>query len=187
LKGFRKISAYGAVAGLNKKATLLTRGAISLRSSSHLPASEPSNALKPVFVQQLHSLSYNCNIKRIYACAVATRSIKAGAEAKLHRVNADIKDDRNRRGRRLSSERRRGGGRDYQGHPAANEIGRDCAAIFDRVILVFDVPGFPQALPDGAHTASVGFRRPRGKESDHGQSSLLCARLAAMLLPNLQC
>src|SRR5829696_1792301 len=38
LNGPRSYSAYGAVAGLNKKATRSTRGAISLSSSSHLPA-----------------------------------------------------------------------------------------------------------------------------------------------------
>src|SRR5690348_12204148 len=42
LKGFRKDSAYGATAGLNSIATLATRGAISLSSSNHLPASEPT-------------------------------------------------------------------------------------------------------------------------------------------------
>ena len=40
--------AYGAVAGLNRKATRLTRGAISLSSSSHLPTIEPSIRVKPV-------------------------------------------------------------------------------------------------------------------------------------------
>src|SRR5262252_6127416 len=44
LKGFRKASAYGATAGLNSIATLVTRGAISLSSSNHLPASEPTIA-----------------------------------------------------------------------------------------------------------------------------------------------
>jgi hypothetical protein len=48
LKGFRKASAYGATAGLNSIATLATRGAISLSSSTHLPPSEPTIAWKPV-------------------------------------------------------------------------------------------------------------------------------------------
>src|SRR5438132_5737727 len=48
LRGFRKYSAYGAVAGLNKKATRATRGAISLSSSSHLPAIVGSILVKPV-------------------------------------------------------------------------------------------------------------------------------------------
>ena len=48
LKGFRKYSEYGAVAGLNRKATRVTRGAISLSSSSHLPAIVGSIRMKPV-------------------------------------------------------------------------------------------------------------------------------------------
>src|SRR6516225_6547585 len=48
LNGFRNASAYGATAGLNSIATLVTRGAISLSSSNHLPPSEPSKAWKPV-------------------------------------------------------------------------------------------------------------------------------------------
>src|SRR5262245_66415309 len=48
LRGFRKYSAYRAVTGLNKKATRATRGAISLSSSSHLPAIVGSILVKPV-------------------------------------------------------------------------------------------------------------------------------------------
>src|SRR5207248_5655230 len=48
LKGFRKDSKYVAVAGLNRKATRLTRGAISLSSSSHLPDIVGSIKMKPV-------------------------------------------------------------------------------------------------------------------------------------------
>ena len=42
------MSAYGAVAGLNKKAARLTRGAISLSSSSHLLLIVGSIMVKPV-------------------------------------------------------------------------------------------------------------------------------------------
>src|SRR5262249_4673708 len=48
LKGFSQYSKYVAVAGLNRKATLATRGAISLSSSSHLPAIAGSIVTKPV-------------------------------------------------------------------------------------------------------------------------------------------
>src|SRR6516164_8621163 len=48
LRGFRKYSAYGAVTGLNRRATRATRGAISLSSSSHLPAIVGSMLVKPV-------------------------------------------------------------------------------------------------------------------------------------------
>src|SRR5262245_39867081 len=48
LNGLRKALAYGATAGLNSIATLATCGAISLSSSNHLPASEPTIAWKPV-------------------------------------------------------------------------------------------------------------------------------------------
>src|SRR5215813_6694421 len=48
LRGLKKYSAYGAVTGLNKKATRPTRGAISLSSSSHLPAIVGSILVKPV-------------------------------------------------------------------------------------------------------------------------------------------
>src|SRR5262249_36015432 len=48
LKGFSQYSAYVAAAGLNSIATRLTRGAISLSSSSHLPPSESSVVEKPV-------------------------------------------------------------------------------------------------------------------------------------------
>src|SRR5215472_14592680 len=42
------MSRYGVVAGLNKKAAVLTRGAISLSSSGHLPAIVGSIRVKPV-------------------------------------------------------------------------------------------------------------------------------------------
>ena len=42
------MSAYGVVAGLNRKAARLTRGAISLSSSSHLPVIVGSIIVKPV-------------------------------------------------------------------------------------------------------------------------------------------
>src|SRR5262249_44503759 len=48
LNGFRKMSRYGVVAGLNKKAARLTLGAISLSSSSHLLAIVGSVKMKPV-------------------------------------------------------------------------------------------------------------------------------------------
>jgi hypothetical protein len=38
LKGFSQNSAYVAIAELNKRATRVTRGAISLSNSTHLPA-----------------------------------------------------------------------------------------------------------------------------------------------------
>jgi hypothetical protein len=43
-----EISAYGAVIGLNNKATRATRGAISLSSSSHLPPIVGSMLVKPI-------------------------------------------------------------------------------------------------------------------------------------------
>jgi hypothetical protein len=48
LKGFSQYSKYVAVAGLNSIATRATRGAISLSSSSHLPAIVGSIVTKPV-------------------------------------------------------------------------------------------------------------------------------------------
>src|SRR5215470_18733235 len=48
LKGFSQNSANVAIAGLNKTATRVTRGAISLSSSSHLPACVGSATAKPV-------------------------------------------------------------------------------------------------------------------------------------------
>jgi hypothetical protein len=48
LKGFSQYSVYGADAGLNSIATLPTRGAISLSSSTHLPACVGSETLNPV-------------------------------------------------------------------------------------------------------------------------------------------
>ena len=47
-EGAQVIFGKGAVGGWNRKATLATRGAISLSSSSHLPANEASRAMKPV-------------------------------------------------------------------------------------------------------------------------------------------
>src|SRR5215813_13428582 len=48
LKGFSQYSAYVADTGLNSIATRATRGAISLSSSSHLPAIVGSVKMKPV-------------------------------------------------------------------------------------------------------------------------------------------
>src|SRR6516165_658548 len=48
LKDFSQNSEYVAAVGLNNIATLTTRGAISLSSSTHLPPSASSLAVKPV-------------------------------------------------------------------------------------------------------------------------------------------
>src|SRR6516225_5003700 len=48
LKGFSQNSANDAIAGLNKAATRVTRGASSLSSSTHLPACVGSVTAKPV-------------------------------------------------------------------------------------------------------------------------------------------
>src|SRR5262249_59474175 len=46
--GFRKYRTYGAVDGLYSSAHLVTRGAMSLTSSTHFPAIDPSIVMKPV-------------------------------------------------------------------------------------------------------------------------------------------
>src|SRR5712691_2591955 len=48
LKGARKYSKYGAVAGLNRRAALARRGSICLSKPSHLPAIVGSRLMKPV-------------------------------------------------------------------------------------------------------------------------------------------
>ena len=86
-----------------------------------------------------------------YARRVAARLRKAGDEAELHRIGGTAEDDRNRRGRCLGRDRRRGAGRGDHGHLSAHQIGRQCRqpivvtfgpTIFDRHILAFDVSGF---------------------------------------------
>src|SRR5215471_21464012 len=46
--GFRKYRTYGAVDGLYSSAHLVTRGAMSLTSSTHFPTIDPSIVMKPV-------------------------------------------------------------------------------------------------------------------------------------------
>src|SRR5262249_47229505 len=77
LKGFRKTSAYGAVAGLNRKATRLTGGAISLSSSSDLPAIVGSILVKPVTMASMRRDD-------------PVVALKGGANADRDRLLADI-------------------------------------------------------------------------------------------------
>src|SRR5262245_66338654 len=48
LNGFTKPSMNVAVGGLNNNVTRVTRGAISLSSSTHLPPSDPTMGVNPV-------------------------------------------------------------------------------------------------------------------------------------------
>src|SRR5262249_8516194 len=116
----------------------------------------------------------------------AARWVLPGDKATLDGVEADAEDDRNRRGRRFSRERRgRAARRGDDGHPAAYEIGHQfrnsgkvvlCPAVFNCYVLTLDVAGFAQSFAERCQQTRHGLRRIRMDISDDGNGWLLRAR-----------
>src|SRR5215831_1126156 len=116
---------------------------------------------------------------------VAARPVEAGDEIFPDRVAPGCEDDWYRRGCGFGRNCRQRVVRSDHCHLTAYQIGCEVGesiilvvrpAIFDRHILVFDVPGFADALPECGHeTCSIGRRRAAEKPN-HRHSRLLCAR-----------
>src|SRR5262249_24769003 len=132
--------------------------------------------------QPLRSYFYG---QRGDAREVTARSIEAGDEALLDRIEAGREDDRNRRCCRLGHRGRRNGAYGNHRHLTANQVGRECGqsiivtlcpAIFDRNVLAFDVAGLLQTLAEGGHVTRVSLWRCAVEEPDHRHRRLLRAR-----------
>jgi hypothetical protein len=102
------------------------------------------------------------------------------------RVVGDVENDRDRRGRRLSGERRRRApGCGDHGDAAPNQFGRKHRQllqliigppVFDRNVLALDVAGVSEALAKCAHWFRISLGRLRVEEPDHRHRRLLRAR-----------
>src|SRR5262249_37667863 len=93
--------------------------------------------------------------------------------------------DRNRRGRRLRRQRRRGGCRGQYGDLATNQIGGERRksviaafrpAILDRHILALDIAGLLQTLMKRAHHGCEAVGQSAVEEPDHRHCRLLRPR-----------
>jgi hypothetical protein len=94
---------------------------------------------------------------------VAAGPVETGNKARLNRVGAGIEDDGNGRGCSLGGADGGGArGDDNDGHPAADQIGRQfrqstglvvCPTVFDRDIATLDVPRFAQPFTERRHGA----------------------------------
>ena len=127
-------------------------------------------------MQEPQPLCHQLGREKIDARHIAARPGEARDKTKLDRVFGDGEDDRNRRGRRLGRECRRGAAeRDNHGDLTANQFGRQRRqpielvlrpAIFDRYVLALDVARVLQTLAemraDGPQTASgdTAWRNP---------------------------
>jgi hypothetical protein len=117
-------------------------------------------------MQNLELLSRQIARQDHHAREVAAGAAEAGREAELHRVDTGVEDDRDGRGCRLGGKRRGRAGRNNPGHPAVDQIGRQCRqsvilavckTIFDRHVLAFDVAGLLQALSDAGQPHDIGL------------------------------
>jgi hypothetical protein len=114
---------------------------------------------------------------------VAARPIEAGNKTKLDRVSANAKNDRNRRGRCFGRKWHcRAARRGDDGHPAADQIGRQFRqpidfivrqAVFDRHVLALNIANFAQALTERSHHGRVPLRRCAIEEPNHRHPRLL--------------
>src|SRR5262249_38298722 len=116
----------------------------------------------------------------------AARWVLPGDKATLDGVEADAEDDRNRRGRRFSRERRGRAARcGDDSHPAAYQIGHQfrnsgkvvlCPAVFNCYVLTLDVAGFAQSFAERCQQTRHRLRRIRMEISDDWNGWLLRAR-----------
>src|SRR5262249_27560185 len=116
----------------------------------------------------------------------AARWVLPGDKATLDGVEADAEDDRNRRGRRFSRERRGRAARcGDDSHPAAYQIGHQfrnsgqvvlCPAVFNCYVLTLDVAGFAQSFAERCQQTRHRLRRIRMYISDDWNGRLLRAR-----------
>src|SRR6516165_3957527 len=117
---------------------------------------------------------------------VATGPIEAGDETNLDRVGAATKDDRNGRSRGFRRERRRDvSRRDDDGHPPADQIGRQfrqpsgfvlSPAILDRQAPTLDITGFAQSYAESRNEIGTCLWRRGIEKTDYRQCRLLRAR-----------
>jgi hypothetical protein len=117
---------------------------------------------------------------------IAARTGLALDQAKLHRVVAGNKHDRDRRGRSFGGDRdsRRPGYCD-SGHAAADKVGHQrrhaiIAALepmtLDAHISAFDIAGLAEAFVEGAHVVCEPIRRCEADQTDYRQRALLRRR-----------
>jgi hypothetical protein len=100
---------------------------------------------------------------------MAARPRKARNETHLHRILADAKDDRDRRGRSFGRKRGSIGERDDHGHATADEIGHERRqsivlaiqpVVLNDDVLALDVPGVAKGFAERSGLAHGGLGRP---------------------------
>jgi hypothetical protein len=105
---------------------------------------------------------------------VSAGPCKAGHEANLHRIEADVKEDGNRLRRRFGGKRCRRTSRDNHSHIEPNQISSQswqpvdailCPTSLDRHVSAFDVAGFSKAAEKGSTTFGLPCRRLQNSDN----------------------
>jgi hypothetical protein len=134
-------------------------------------------------VQQLQPLRPDRHGELGDASDIAARLAQAVDQAKRDRIATDREDDRNRGGRGLCRQSRRGATeRGDHGHLTTNQISRQRGqsiilaagpAVFDCHVATLEVASLAQALAKGAQTVRVELRGSAAEEPDHRHRRLL--------------
>ena len=136
-------------------------------------------------MQQLQALSLQRRAELANACDIAARSIKAGNEAQLDRVNATGEDDWKRRGCCPRCQSCGRGARDDHRHRTANQFGRQGwqpfiptlrPPVFDRHVSTFDKPTFVQAPAECRNEVRGRIGRLAAQKPNHRHCWLLRPR-----------
>src|SRR5262249_36890508 len=121
---------------------------------------------------------------QIKPCQIAARSVEAGDQAGLDRLDPSAEDDGNRGGRRLGRERGRTITGDENGDQAANQVRRlrrqaivltIYPTVFNRDVLALNIAGFGQRLAEACQDLPALRERRTAEEPDHRHRRLLPA------------
>jgi hypothetical protein len=136
-------------------------------------------------MQDSKPLSSKLHVHVADAGNVAAGPIEAGDETNLDRVCTATKDDRNGRSRGFGRERRRDvSRRDDDGHPSADQIGRQfrqssgfvlSPAILDRQAPTLNVTGLAQSYAESRNEIGTFLWRRGIEKTDHRCRRLLRA------------
>jgi hypothetical protein len=136
-------------------------------------------------MQPFQPLRHYLNIQLGHARDIAAWPVKAGDEAKAHRVTTRLEDDRNGRGPSLGRKRRRSSGRGNHGDLTMSQISHQrrqlinsvlCPAILNYDVAPIDVAGFTQPFEKGLQRFRSTLRGSGVKKPDHRHCPLLRAR-----------
>src|SRR5215470_5630556 len=124
-------------------------------------------------MQQLQPLRLYLIAQRGHACHVTARSVEAGDETALHRIDPGDENNRSRHGRHFDRGRC-GGFDDDHGYFTTNQLSRDPRySVFDQDILIVDA-SLPKTRAERRHRGFFGCSA--GNKSDDRQRWLLRPR-----------